>query len=42
MKLIFIDNTEFMKEEYYEEDKAHMTASFYSDWISYMAEQTEL
>ena len=42
MKLIFIDNTEFMKEEYYEEDKAHMTAAFYSDWISYMAEQTEL
>lgn len=42
MNLIFIDNTEFMKEEYYEEDNVHMTAAFYSDWISYMAEQTEL
>lgn len=38
----FIDNTKFIKDEYYEEDGIHMTASFYSEWLSYMVEQAGL
>lgn len=42
MQITFIDNSEFIGEEHYEEDGIHMTAAFYTEWLSYMAEQSEL
>ncbi len=36
--LTFIDNTELVKEEYYEEDGEHMKANFYPVWAKRMAE----
>ncbi|MEZ3433766.1 MAG: SGNH/GDSL hydrolase family protein [Lachnospiraceae bacterium] len=42
MQVSFIDNSRLVKEEHYEEDGVHMTAAFYSEWLSYMAEQSEL
>lgn len=42
LQVVFIDNEAFMKNEYYEEDGVHMTAAFYSEWISCMAEQAKL
>lgn len=41
-QVVFINQTEFMKDEYYEADGIHMTAAYYSEWISYMAEKAEL
>lgn len=37
-ELTFIDNTELVKEEYYEEDGEHMKANFYPVWAKRMAE----
>ncbi len=36
--ITFIDNTELVKEEYYEEDGEHMKANFYPVWAERMAE----
>ena len=34
----FIDNTEIVKEEYYEPDGVHMTSEIYPLWLVSMAE----
>lgn len=41
-QVVFINQTEFMKDEYYEADGIHMTAAYYPEWISCMAEKAEL
>lgn len=39
---IFIDNTDIVKEEYYEEDGVHMKADYYPVWTEHMVEVAEL
>lgn len=36
--ITFIDNTEIVKDEYYEQDGEHMKAEYYPIWAEYMAE----
>ncbi|MCB7302695.1 GDSL-type esterase/lipase family protein [Bariatricus massiliensis] len=37
-ELLYIDNTDLVKEEYYEPDGEHMKADFYPEWGGHMAE----
>lgn len=41
-KLTFIDNSELIKDEYYEQDGEHMKSKFYSIWAERMAEVAEI
>lgn len=41
-KLVFIDNTELVKEEYYANDGVHLSQSYYPEWANHMAEAAEL
>lgn len=41
-KVTFVDNSELVKEEYYEEDGEHMKVEFYSVWAGHMAEVAEI
>ena len=36
--ITFIDNTEIVKDEYYEQDGEHMKAEYYPIWAEHMAE----
>ena len=36
--ITFIDNTNLVKEEYYASDGIHMSPSYYTEWVSHMAE----
>lgn len=40
--IVFIDNTDLVKEEYYEPDGEHMGADYYPQWGSHMAEAAGL
>lgn len=41
-KVGFIDNTELVKEEYYESDGRHMSNDYYPEWLDHMAEVADL
>lgn len=36
--ITFIDNTDLVKQEYYADDGIHMSPSYYTEWVSRMAE----
>lgn len=36
--ITFIDNTEIVKDEYYEQDGEHMKSEYYPIWAEHMAE----
>lgn len=38
----FIDNTELVKDEYYEADGIHMSSAYYPEWLDHMAEVGDL
>ena len=38
LEILFIDNTDLVKEEYYAGDGIHMSPSYYTDWVNRMAE----
>ena len=40
--VIFIDNTDLVKEEYYSEDGIHMAPDYYTEWVDHMAEVAKL
>ena len=40
--MIFIDNTDLVKEEYYSEDGIHMAPDYYTEWVDHMAEVAKL
>lgn len=41
-KIVFIDNTELVEEDYYEEDGIHMSSDYYPEWLEHMAEAASL
>lgn len=41
-KIVFIDNTELVEDEYYEEDGIHMSSDYYPEWLEHMAEAAVL
>ena len=41
-KVIFIDNTDLVKQEYYADDGIHMSPSYYTKWVDHMAEAAGL
>lgn len=41
-KITFIDNTELVKDEYYETDGIHMASAYYPEWLDEMAEVADL
>lgn len=41
-EITFIDNTELVKDEYYESDGIHMTSAYYPEWLNQMAEAADL
>lgn len=40
--VVFIDNTELVKQEYYAGDGIHMSPGYYKEWVNHMAEVAEL
>ncbi len=40
--LVYIDNTDLVKEEYYEQDGIHMLPNYYPEWVYRMAEVARL
>ena len=41
-KVIFIDNTDLVKQEYYADDGIHMSTGYYKEWVNHMAEVAQL